>query len=407
MDFRFFYLSLYQFFMKRYLIILIVLAFCGRASAEGGLIRFVKKVGTFIDSMAVSGVDHRYIESPAKPWQIILQGNMNQSNLKMKSVLDGKALFDETWGDINWEPRIKTDIATYMGVWAGYRGYGFGYSRNIGGDKGSIFKLGAVGSSYGVNLRIHKFQTDEPSVHLSGYMPQWEEDDDTYPLFDPIKVKLLTLDAYYFFNRKQFSYAAAYDQSVIQKRSAGSLMAGAMYYHSSMAYDEGLNADFIMFMNDIGKIKQYQVSLGGGYAYNLVPCKGLMISAMGMMLLTVYNRLDVWRYNSNLREIQKLIRQNPDIMDDDDDVDIDDMDDDEMEELIRENFSIWPMEDQPKVTHHSRVIPVIDARLSVTYNFGNWFVNANAQLNRFSYKYYNDKGNLTDWYINASIGVRL
>jgi len=398
--------------MKRYFVILVVLSFCGRAFAEGGVVGFIKKVGTLLDSMAVSGIDRRYIESPAKPWQVILQSNMNQSDLKMKSVLDGKALFDETWGDINWEPRIKTDVATYIGIWAGYRGYGLGYSRNVGGYKGSIFKLGAVGSSYGVNFRIHKFQTDEPSVHLSGYMPNWVEDDDTYPLFDPIKVRLLTLDAYYLFNGKRFSYAAAYDQSVIQKRSAGSLMAGAMYYHSTMAYDEGLNADFIMFMNDIGKIKQYQVSLGGGYAYNFVPCKGLMISAMGMVMLTIYNRLDVWRYNSNLREIQKLSRQNPDIIDDEDDgdiddMDIDDMDVDEMEELIRENYSVWPMEDQPKVTHHSRVIPVIDARLSITYNLGNWFINANAQLNRFNYKYYSDKGSLTDWYINASVGVRL
>lgn len=356
--------------------------------------------------MAIRGVDRRYIESPEKPWQVILQGNMNQSDLKMKSVIDGKAMFDDDWGDINWEPRIKTDIATYIGIWAGYRGYGLGYSKNVGGDKGSIFKLGAVGSSYGVNLRIHKFETDEPSVHLSGYMPDWEEDTDTYPLYDPIKVRLMTLDAYYLFNGKQFSYTAAYDQSVIQKRSAGSLMAGAMYYHSTMAYDEGLNADFIMFMNDIGKIKQYQVSLGGGYAYNLVPCKGLMISAMGMVMLTAYNRLDIWRYNSNLRIIQELIRQNPDIIDDDYE-DIDEIGDNEMEELIRENYSVWPMEDQPKVTHHSRIIPFIDARLSVTYNFGDWFVNANAQLNNFRYKHSSDRGSLTDWYVNASIGIRL
>ena len=69
------------------------------------------------------------------------------------------------------------------------------------------------------------------------------------------------------------SYAAAYDQSVVQKRSAGSLMAGAMYYHSTVAYDEGRDAEFIMYMNDIGRMKQYQLSLGGGYAYNLCPAR--------------------------------------------------------------------------------------------------------------------------------------
>ncbi|MBP5715458.1 MAG: hypothetical protein J6X07_12320 [Prevotella sp.] len=45
--------------------------------------------------------------------------------------------------------------------------------------------------------------------------------------------------------------------------------------------------------------------------------------------------------------------------------------------------------------------------MSVTYNVGNWFFNTNAQLHRFSFKYDEDKGSLTDWYVNASVGIRL
>ena len=390
--------------MKRLLLILLI-AVPLSASADGGVLGFLKKVGTFIDSMSVSGVDRRYIDAPKKPWQLILQGNLNQSDLKMNAVLDGKTMFSDDWGDINWEPRIKTDVATYMGVWAGYRGYGLGYSKNVGGDKGSIFKLGAMGGAYGVNLRIHKFRTSEPTVHVSGYMPDWDEMEFDYMLSDPIRVRLLTFDGYYLFNGKRFSYAAAYDQSVIQKRSAGSLMAGAMYYHSTMAYDEGLNADFILFMNDIGKMKQYQVSLGAGYAYNLVPCKGLLVSAMGMLMATVYNRLDVWRYDSNFRQamLEKYTDTDEDYSTDDLDID---MTDEEIDDFLRENFSVWPMEKDAKVTKHSRMIPVINARLSVTYNLGNWFLNAHAQLHNFRFKHESNKGSLTDWYVNASLGIR-
>ena len=372
-------------------------------SDSRGVVGLVKKLGTIIDSMSIRGLDRRYIASPQKPWQIIVQGNMNQSDLKMKAVIDGPELFDDDWGDVNWESRIKTDISTYTGAWVGYRGYGIGYSKNVGGDKGSIFKLGAMGGAYGVNFRIHKFQTDEPTVNLSGYMPDWLQANFTYSLTNPIKVRLLTLDGYYLFNGKKFSYCAAYDQSVIQKRSAGSLMAGAMYYHSTIAYDKGLNADFIMFMNDIGKMKQYQVSLGGGYAYNFVPCKGLLVSAMGMMMFTVYNRLDVWRYNSLLRMNSIESRKNPDSAIDYED-DPADLDYEDVEKI----FQIWPMEEHPKTINHSRMIPIIDARLSVTYNWGDFFFNANAQVHDFRFKD-NDrnKGSLTDWYVNASVGMRL
>ena len=373
---------------------------------NGGAVgRFARKVGNFIDTMTVRGIDQRYIEMPAKPWQVLLQGNVNQSRLTMNAQIDGKVLFDDDWGIINWKSRIKTDLTTYAGFWAGYRGYGLGYTRNVGGgEKGSLFKLGAVGSSYGVNFRIHKFETDEPEVKISGYMPEWYEETLSFPLESPIRVRLTTLDAYYIFNSKRFSHTAAYDQSVIQRRSAGSLMAGALYYNSSMSYADGPNADFIMFMNDIGKMKQYQLSLGAGYAYNLVPCRGLLVSGMAMLMFTAYNRLDVWRYNSLLREAMLEERTNPTP---DDEIDSEPIDDDEFEDLIPLILGVWPMEQNHHIVKHSRVIPVVDARLSITYNVGDLFFNVNTQLNNFRFKHDSNKGILTDWYVNASVGIRL
>ena len=69
------------------------------AHAEGGILGFLKKVGTTIDSMTIRGLDRRYIEMPEKPWQVILRSSVNQSDLKMSAMLDGKKIFDETWGD--------------------------------------------------------------------------------------------------------------------------------------------------------------------------------------------------------------------------------------------------------------------------------------------------------------------
>ena len=289
---------------------------------------------------------------------------------------------------------------------AGYRGYGFGYSKNVGGDDGSIIKFGLIGSSYGATLRIHRFSTKRPTVDAKNSIPERENVTMEYPLDDPMHVRLMTLDAYYFFNGKRCSYTAAYDQSVIQRRSSGSLMAGAMYYHSTIDFAEDRNADFIYLMNDIGKTKHYQFSIGGGYAYNWVPCKGLLVSGLALLMLTAYNRLDVWHYNSNFRqyfmgEIESIS-----------DIPVENLDPKNMNQAtvdqdIRDNLRVWPMEDNAYEKQYSRVIPVIDARLSLTYNVGNWFFNTNAQMHRFSFKYDEDKGSLTDWYINASVGVRL
>ena len=365
---------------SKLLTILLFLAVATNGTAEN---RLLKKLSNLLDTMAIRGMDRNYVELPEKPWQVILQSNFNQSDLKMKSTINGKEFFDDTYSDITLKPHVRTDISSYVGVWVGYRGYGIGYSKNVGGDKGSLWKFGAVGGKYGINLRIHTFKTDEPKVHLISYEPKHVDTIMVYQMENPIRARSMTLDAYYLFNGNKFSHCAAYDQSVIQRRSAGSLMVGAMYYHSSVRYDDASNAELIMFMQDIGKIKQTQVNIGAGYTYNWVPCRGLLINAMAMPMLTIYNRIDTWRYDSTLR--QWLVQFEPY-----------DISDDEIE--------LWEI---GKDVHYSRWKVNVDARLSITYNVGNWFFNANGQLSNFRYSHDNSNGRLTDWYINASAGIRL
>ena len=389
-------------FMKKS-IILLALFFSINAAAQPVIL---KKVMQFLDTMCVNGLDHRYIDAPEKPWQIMVQGNVNQTDLKMESTINGAAMFSDVKGNVWWQSRVRTDVSSYVGLWAGYRGYGLGYSVNVGGDKGSIFKIGATGGAYGVNLRIHKFKTEEPSIKFRYndiVTNQPVEGGGTFDLLDAMDIKTVTLDAYYLFNRKKFSYCAAYDQSVFQKRSAGSFMVGAMYYNSTISYDQGLNADFILMMDDIGKIKQTQISIGPGYAYNFVPCKGLLISALAMPMVTLYNRLDAWHYNSNLRKAIVADLDNP-VPEEEPDITVFD-------------YIIYPSEGVDKITYpeakdykvsrHGKVSFTFDARLSLTYNFGDWFVNAYAQLYRFPFKYDNTTGNLHDWFVNACFGIRL
>ena len=365
------------------------------------VVSVVKKVGTFLDSMSVNGLNRNYIDAPKRPWQIILRGNINQSDLKLFSKTDkAEEVLPFMEGYMTWEPRIKTDPSSYIGFWAGYRGYGFGYSWNIGGDDGRILSFGATGGCYGVNLRIHWFETDEPHVYMIGSL-LWDITDNGKRVYDtieydeimevgsPIKTRSLFLDGYYLFNKK-CSYAAAYDQSVIQKRSAGSLMAGAMYFYSNTEYDTDINADMIMLMNDIGRIRSWQASAGVGYIYNWVPAKGLLISAMAIPMVTFYNHHKMYFFDSNFKDTiqSKGWLSALDIPDGD--------------------YKIRRADKNPEVSKNSNIQLNFDARLSITYEWNErLFINAYGQFGNFRYKTDHISGRLNDWYVNAALGIRL
>jgi hypothetical protein len=370
----------------RYILLVIAIGFCGQMRAQGGLI---KKVGTMLDSMAVKGLDRRYIEAPERPWQIIARGNVSQTILSMNT--HGSMAGMEYKAD----PYLATEPSQYVGLWAGYRGYGVGYTVNVGGDKGGTFTIGATGGAYGINVRIHSFENDNPDLNLESDLIG-EENIDAWKkvqLTDPIHVKTVIADGYYLFNGKKFSYAAAYDQSVIQKRSAGSLMAGLMYNYTHIDYATDGNGDMVYLMQGLGRVKLWQGSVGAGYAYNWVPARGLLINVMAMPMLTFVNKLKAYGYSTNVEELlEDPYCWNPDLTDD------------EWDDWFYGQLRINHVGDE---TYNSGLSLGFDARMSITYNFGRFFFNAYGQFNNIRYHYDTTKGYLYDWFVNTSIGIRL
>lgn len=353
----------------------------------GSPVKTLKKVGALLDTLSVKGVDRNYIDAPKEPWQIIVKGNINQSDLKMRATGDIDIVSYKA------EPRLKTEPSKYIGLWAGYRGYGLGYTINTGGDKGSYFTVGATGGSYGVNVRVHSFENNRPSFSFSTDFDDLINEDidleeEEVELEDPIRVHTVIADAYYLFNGKRFSYAAAYDQSVIQKKSAGSIMAGAMFYYGKIDYATKNNAELIYLMRGLGKVKLWQGSVGAGYAYNWVPVKGLLVNAMAMPMLTLVNRIKVYAFKTNVEDVMNQYE--------DDEYPSD-------EELLAQ-YEITPL---ARKSYNSGIAVNFDARISVTYNFGRYFVNAYGQFNNFRYTHEDNHGRLNDWFVNAAFGVRL
>ena len=344
-------------------------------------------VKTLIDSSAVATVDRHYIEQPKPAWAIEARTTLNQSTLKMETTWE-----DLEEGSMNLWAKSKNGLSTSVGLWLGYRGYGFGYSKEIGQTSGSTLSFGAMGGSFGINLRIGSYKSDMPDLYIDGEkLTSYDEEDDR--LEDPIKVRTLFLDGYYMLNGKHFSYAAAYDNSLIQRRSAGSVVVGGMYCHSRADYSADSNWLLTALMEGVGKVKFSQGSLGAGYAYNWVPARGWLVSAMAMPMLTLYNRTTKYVYY-DLRPVNPHVQN------------WESLSDDEFEEWLFDEDTTIDMGKETEEKETNKVKLNFDARLSVVYNFDRWYVRVYGHYNQFRYGNDMISGRITDWTANASLGFR-
>lgn len=111
----------------------------------------------------------------------------------------------------------------------------------------------------------------------------WYDQEDTERIDLPediLRVKTLNVNAYYVFNSRRFSYPAAFSQSYIQRRSAGSFLLAA----SGIGQNATLDWDLDM------RLKMANVSIGGGYGYNFVPGKGWLLHISALPTFIVYSK---------------------------------------------------------------------------------------------------------------------
>ena len=402
------------------------------AQTESGKGNLITKAKSFVERSVVHGLDTNYVKTPSRPWQISVKSRVAQTDLQMHSVVDGEELFDGEGtmpfirgvGDMETDPRFMTKVSTSLGVKVGYKGLSASYSFPISGDKSQNISLKSTGRWYAVNFRWHKFKTKTVRTHYAGAVQgrdvlDYDEDTGDFDFSDwgeaygwdetdkeqlpsNMSIKTLIFDGFYIFNHKKFSYAAAYNQKTIQARSAGSPIAGVMGYYADFKYNDDRNAELIYWMDNIGRLRQYQLGVGAGYAYNFVPAKGWLISAMAMPMLTVVNRTRINSYESNFKEKAKenLLGY----------IIVEAMKEEGVEGLDDVNFDFT---DELKIegtgahSRNNRLALNFTTRLSVTYNWSRYFINANGQFNNFNYKHRAMHGHLNDWYINASVGVRL
>ena len=170
-------------------------------------------------------------------------------------------------------------------------------------------------------------------------------------------------------------------------------MAGLMYNYTNIDYANDVNGDLIYLMQGIGRLRLWQGSVGAGYAYNWVPARGLLVNVMAMPMITFINKMRVYTYHTNVDDLLA----DPHCWDPN-------LTDDEWDEWFYGNLEISPRGGE---SFNSGISIGFDARVSLTYNFGNFFINAFGQFNNIRFRQADTHGHLNDWFVNSSFGIRL
>ena len=358
------------------------------AKGKPALLQPIFFLKTLIDSSAVSSIDRNWIEQPKQQLAIEARTTFNQSKLRMET----------TWeeDDFTMVSKSNNGFSTSAGLWLGYRGYGLGFSKELGRTTGSTFSFGAMGGRFGLNLRISSYKSDMPDIYMNGEQVTGRNISDDR-LEDPINVRNFFLDGYYMLNGKHFSYSAAYDNSLIQRRSAGSVVIGGMYFHSRVDYSADSNWLLTALMKDVGMVKFTQGSIGMGYAYNWVPARGLLVNAMAMPMFTFYNRTTKYLYDF------AMIDPNGKIIDEEY---LEGLDEGEYYDILFDpKTKISAVNEREEKTGNKPKFN-FDMRVCMTYNWDRWYVRAYGHFNLFRYGSDLVSGRMTDWTAYAALGFR-
>ena len=195
--------------------------------------------------------DTNYIARPDASLTLKARTSIAGNNLYVRQKVDGE--------------RVKADLETShmlnFSVGANYKGLAAAISINPARLKGRNNDF-----EFNLNYYSNRFCVDA-SYQMSKTMAGDVSSGETVNHLDRgvLKTKLLNVTGYYVFNHRRFSFPAALSQTYIQKRSAGSWLAGFSYQGGTLKTTDDAPEGMPELRFHVGHF-----GIGGGYGYNLV-----------------------------------------------------------------------------------------------------------------------------------------
>ncbi len=219
-----------------------------------------------------NAIDTAYIEPNHYNFAAMIQ----ESNLFSFYTIEGKNKDDKKQRiSLSAHPRLK--IGPYVGWHWAFFGYQFDIGRTYTSNKSQQYNISLYSSTIGIDYIHNKNNGDFTITRTKGFGKENNRNiKDVH--FDGLKTYTNSVNIYYIFNHKKFSYPAAFSQTTQQKKSCGSWKAGVLYSHQKLAFDyTKLPAALLSTENGgtglydelkFNQINYYDYSVNFGYAYN-------------------------------------------------------------------------------------------------------------------------------------------
>lgn len=211
-------------------------------------------------------VDTAYIQRPTTKWTVTARMNVSGARMEAIGIDNGQ----------HFKSEMEANRKSTISVGASYLGFTLSAALNPAKLMGKYRDYELNFNSYGRRFGFDVIYQD--AHNFTGWHDH--EGMERIMLSDGmLKVKTLNLNAFYIFNSRRFSYPAAFSQSYIQRRSAGSflLAASGMAQRASVDWDQEM------------QLKIVNVGLGAGYGYNYVPNKGWLLHISALPTFIVYS----------------------------------------------------------------------------------------------------------------------
>ena len=223
-------------------------------------------------------IDTAYVVRPQTKWTVTARLNVSGAKIESEGMENVQQHFHS---------ELKADYKSTLSVGVSYLGFSLSASLNPAKMMGRYSDYELNFNSYGKRFGFDIIYQD--AHNYTG----WHDGDGMDRIELPeemLKVKTLNVNAFYVFNSRRFSYPAAFSQSYIQKRSAGSflLAMSGMGQHASLDWEEKLD------------LKMTHIGIGGGYGYNFVPGKGWLLHISVLPTFIVYTNTSMTFGDTNV-----------------------------------------------------------------------------------------------------------
>lgn len=245
-----------------------------RAKADSNrYVRFADSLLDQRDLRARRKYDTLYIAKPSERWTVKARINVSGNDLLTRGYAGGQPT----------EAKLKADHKATVSFAVGYRGLTLGVALNpmkwAGKSKDFEYNLASYGNKFGFDAVYTSANTFRGDYSRGSREVDINEGD--------VRQQLASLSAYYAFNSRRFSYSAAFSQSQIQLRSAGSWLLAASLVGCKLEDKTAGQGAF-----NASKLEYVNAGLGGGYGYNLVAGRWLLHGSVTSELVVIsYSRM--------------------------------------------------------------------------------------------------------------------